>query len=66
MKFRLTFKGPDALWHACNDADIDIRDMPQELCDLSHKYLYYGEIINVEFDTDSMTATVLEVTHATK
>jgi len=61
MKLKLTFKGPDALWHACNDADIEIRDLPPKDKEAVDKYLYLGEIINVEIDTETKTAKVLEV-----
>lgn len=57
MKIKVTFKTPDAI----DDATEDLDDYQQSRAkQVMHKYIRYGEYINVEFDIEKGTATVLE------
>jgi hypothetical protein len=74
MKFTVTFKTPDALDYAIEDAanndsgieaiaDDEEREdakfaLKMELKMFAEKWVRYGEYINVEFDTDAGTASV--------
>jgi hypothetical protein len=63
MKVTLTFKGPDAVYDAraeCGDSDEDCHD-ECILDEVFTKFLLYKELVDVEFDTDTLTARVLEV-----
>lgn len=55
MKVHLTFKDPNAL------SDIDhLNDNVDEVKETIRKFLRYDELITIEFDTNSKTATVVE------
>jgi len=66
MKFTVTFKCPDAVQEAIDMAlkwsddpeDDDLRDACE---DVSEKFVQWGEMVTVEFDTDGQTARVLPV-----
>jgi hypothetical protein len=73
MKFRITFKDPDAVSDGIDEAAV--ASLPQglppdeasALADIRHKklevfvndFVSYGEYLVVEFDTDARTATVV-------
>jgi hypothetical protein len=54
MKFTLTFKTPDVA------TPLQHYDNSEELERFTEKWLEYGEYIEVEFDTEEGTATVVE------
>jgi hypothetical protein len=76
MKFTVTMKDPDALYESAKDAaeayaqsieglGDDEREALRELrleklTDFASEYMRYGEYIDVEFDTEAGTATVLK------
>lgn len=59
MQFVVTFKTPDAVNDAVWDEDMSSEEQ-EEAVAFCEKYVKYGEMINIEFDTESGTATVLE------
>jgi len=73
MKFKVTFKSPDAVYQSAIDAagsatqnivDDEERhqaydDVRHELEEFADKWVRYGEYITIEFDTDANTATVI-------
>ena len=75
MKFRITMKDPDGPYECIQDAAKDqvkaiegITDAEREtlmgsrvdaLRDFAGKWMEYGEYIEVEFDTEAGTATVI-------
>jgi hypothetical protein len=58
MKFTVSFKDPDAL-------DASLLDYPEHSQKVSkafaNKFLTWGEYVDIEFDTEKGTATVLRV-----
>jgi hypothetical protein len=76
MKFRVTFKSPDAVYDAIHEAvqstipegvkfiesdlNDELDDKRQELKDFAKKWVRYDEYVTVEFDTDAKTCTVME------
>ena len=69
MKFRLSFKTPDVfdcVMFACSDSELDV-ELEEQLtlrdqCHmLAKKFVYYGECIDIEFDTELNTATVVPI-----
>lgn len=61
MKFILTFKTPDVT------DQIPLFENPQpsnsefdKAVEFVHKYLRYGEIVDIEFNTETKTVRVLE------
>jgi hypothetical protein len=58
MKFQVTFKCPDALFNALQDLDSEKKEQAKELAE---RFIQYDECVEVEFDTEKGTATVLEV-----
>lgn len=64
MKFQATFKSPDSVYDGVFDAleqedKIDNRDLQDELMEFSKRFVWFGEFITVEFDTELGTCTVL-------
>lgn len=61
MKFTVTFKTPDALERALDDAfPLEVRAANmREARKFAERYVKYGECISVEFDTETGTAKVL-------
>ena len=59
MKFTVTFKTPDAVNYAIEDEDMSEEEQEESLA-FSEKYVQYGEIVSIEFDTELGTATVLK------
>ncbi len=57
MKFRVTFKTPDALDYALDDFPYD--ESREEAKEVAKQFIEYGEYITVEFDTEAKTATVV-------
>lgn len=75
MKVRITFKDPDGVYEAIDDAvkeslktDGLDKDEAEAISELRHekvsrvlsKWVEYGEYVTVEFDTDAGTAIVVE------
>ena len=60
MKFSITFKTPDAVEEAIYDHTYD-DNKQEEMRALTDKFVRYGELITVEFDTETGTATVVPV-----
>lgn len=58
MKFILTFKTPDVLdqIEMENYSQLEMNAMKPVI----NKFIEFGEYISVQFDTEEMTATVLE------
>ena len=73
MKFNVTFKTPDAVYEtvkdiseqeACEVVDIDENcdkqsEIRTELEDFASKWVKFGEIVTIEFDTEKGTAIVV-------
>lgn len=66
MKIKVTMKTPDALDYAIKDA-LDGNLLPEERENMEYearerlaKWFRGGEYLAVEFDTEAMTATVLD------
>lgn len=67
MKFKITFKTPDALENAAEnlerkdfDSEDEFEDAKLEIRGFGGEYVKYGEIVTLEFDTDSQTVQVLK------
>lgn len=60
MRFRAMFKTPDAIEYALDGEDLTQEEI-QEQIDLCEKWVKYGELVRVDFDTDKMTAKVVEL-----
>jgi hypothetical protein len=58
MKVQVTFKSPEAMHYLLDDLDPGDRD---SVAEVTEKYVLFGEMLRVEFDTDTGTATVLQV-----
>lgn len=58
MKFKVTFKTPDAVDYAIEDLSEDEREEAKET---ARKFIEYDEYVVIEFDTETKTATVLPV-----
>ena len=57
MKFRVTFKTPDAVQYALEELPADADwESAQKVID---KFVEYNEYVRIEFDTKTQTATVL-------
>lgn len=56
MKFKVTFKHPDAVDEALNEVAEEHRDAARRMC---KKFFEYGEYVTVEVDTEKRTATVI-------
>lgn len=76
MKIKVTMKDPDTMHDAVQEAvERDVKamglseDEAEQLIEIRcekvrgkmYKWFQYGEYLTVEVDTDSMTATVLDV-----
>lgn len=70
MKFRVTMKNPDALDYALEDLEeqmiehafLDKDEREEEINkarDFANRWIKWGEYIDVEFDTEKGTATVV-------
>lgn len=69
MKFRVTFKTPDAVDEAFNEAEAYAREiMPleeidakvvQPMSDVVNRFVKYNELVTIEFDTVNKTAIVV-------
>ena len=66
MKIRITFKTPDAVDDAINDLELDENldeeaklEVLDSVTEFINKFVKYGELITVEFDTEDKTATVV-------
>lgn len=67
MKVHVTFKTPDALDMALDEAclndygnDQSVEDIKDEARQICEKWIKYGEYVTLEIDTTQGTATVLE------
>lgn len=65
MKLSITFKTPDAVANAVNDAyefsdDDDYEDKVYEVSEKLKKWVSYGELVTIEFDLEAGTAEVKE------
>lgn len=56
MKIRIPFKNPDAIDHALAGLDPEERN---EVNELLHNWVDYGEYITIEIDTVLQTAMVV-------
>lgn len=64
MKFRATFKSPDSVYDGVFDAlkredKLDDPGLQDSLMAFSKQFVWFGEFITVEFDTELGTCTVL-------
>lgn len=57
MKFTLMFKTPDVLEQLKEDVQSSELEIAEKL---ASKFLKYDELIEVEFDTEKQTATVVK------
>lgn len=61
MKFNVTFKDPDALEYAIQDALNENPDANEDtLRKAAGPFFDYGEYVTIEIDTDRKTATVVK------
>ena len=63
MKIQLTFKSPDALGEAIQDAGISRRTNPDEYDELYEElsaWVRYGEYLDVEYDTETKQMVVVK------
>lgn len=67
MKIKVSMKTPDAVYEAVKDtvesmelSSDESKDLIEEQCSKLDKWFKYGEYLCCEFDTDTMTATVLD------
>ncbi len=74
MKFRVSFKTPDAVDYAIEnvlgsernalelneDAFIAREEIKGTIKEMCDKFVSYGECVTIEFDTETKTATVVE------
>lgn len=76
MKIAITFKTPDAVDHAIENADVPrtvyedgvpdderhlvVRERTEAIREQLARWVKYGELVTIEFDLDAMTARVLE------
>jgi hypothetical protein len=56
MKFRVTFKTPDAVDDAIDEYGMGFKE---EIQAAAHKFVTYGEYVTIEFDTKTKTAIVV-------
>lgn len=56
MKFSITFKTPDAIDYAVDEHG---QEHEEEIKETARKFVRWGELITVEFDTETQSATVL-------
>lgn len=63
MKFRLTFKTPDVAYEVFREMRINNETYENQANaeDLVRRYVKYGELITIEFDTETRTAKVVPV-----
>lgn len=71
MTFRVTFKTPDSIDVAFNDAEAYAREiMPledidekvvQPMSEVVNRFVKYNELVTIEFDTIAKTAVVVPV-----
>lgn len=58
MKFVLSFKTPDVLDQVLEELETqEVREVVERI---ASKFIGFGEYIDIEFDTETGTATVLE------
>jgi hypothetical protein len=70
MKFTVTFKCPDAVSNVLDSFSGNENDIPEEFSDAEDmraacedvldKFVLYGEMVTIQFDTDGQTATVVK------
>jgi hypothetical protein len=58
MKLHITFKTPDAVDYAVDEHGQEFKE---EIKKTTNKFVRYGELVTIEFDTETQTATVLPV-----
>lgn len=56
MKFRVSFKCPDAIYYALEE----IKENKEEAKNLMYEWLEYGEYIDIEFDTENGQARLIK------
>lgn len=62
MRIRLTFKSPDAVSEAIDDAGFTRRENPDEYADLCSElaeFIRNGEYLVVEYDTETKQMVIL-------
>ncbi len=60
-KVRITFKSPDSVWDALEEAGITTDDLDSEVREPIEKYIEYMEYVTIEIDLDTRKAIVLPV-----
>ena len=63
MKIQLTFKSPDAISEAIQDAGISRRTQPDEYDEMYEElseWTRYGEYLDVEYDTETKQMVILK------
>ncbi len=66
MKFRATFKMPDAVENAAEETvsdiedELDRSDKIEALEEFAARWVNNGETVTIEFDTEAETATVVQ------
>jgi len=59
MKINITFKTPDAMENALANANVP-EEQKDRIYDRLSDWIKYGEYVNIEFDLDANTATVIK------
>lgn len=62
MKLKITFKNPDAVNEALENAGISLGN--EGLNEAISKFIKYGEYVTIELDSEAQTARVIEVKNA--
>lgn len=63
MNISITFKTPDAIFSALEEASTNYNlteDQEYELKTLLSKWIRYGELVTIDFDLENKTAEVRE------
>ncbi len=58
MKIRVTWSSPAAIAWAVQDSRLD-EDQEKEFRNQISKWVHFGELVTIEFDTDEQTAIVV-------
>jgi hypothetical protein len=69
MIVSITFKSPDSVFDAINDAVWALKkegkstsfDVREDIIDKLSKFIRYNEVVTIDFDLDANTATVRKV-----
>ena len=61
MKFRVTIKDSDMIYHAMEELPEEMTEEQREDAkSLMHEWFEYGEYVDIEFDTETRKATLIK------